>query len=786
MRVIAACTIVLSLILAPAAAQELLPITGTISDATGASIASAAVDAVVAGRVVAHTTTGPDGRYRLSVPARVPYAIRAQRAGFAAATVGAPGATAATSHNLTLQVGGVSDTLIVTASRGAESRAGVTAATTVLTAEDLRDLGSTSLVDALRFVPGLAAEGTGREGAMTAVFSRGGESDYNLVLIDGVRVNQSGGGFDFSRISAADVQRVEIVRGAQSSLWGSDAMGAVIQVFTRPDDTRRPARLAGSVEGGSFDTFRGDVGVSGAGRGGDYSVNVVRRSTAGAFENRLRERDRFEQSAFNAAGGVALGARATVRGSLRVSDAQGANVGNITFGVSDTGAVYNSGDVSWHLSLAHTAGRRYAGTATMSEYRFEMLNADRIADPAVNVFALLEGRPGARFPESPRLVRLLTASEFAAAQGGGIGANQFLATTPFGISDFVSSSATEFHRKAVRYQGDVTWRDAHRTSVGWEFERESNILSPLELDNHAVFVQHRIGLGDRWSVTAGARVDDKSMYDTFFSPKISVGGYLVPARAGGLSSAKVFFNAGKGIKSPTFAERIGGSFADGNPDLKVERARSTDAGVEVTLADQRIRGAATWFYSQFRDQVEFRSTSPSFSLDGLPDFTNVAGSRATGMEFEAALQRPIAGVTAAVAYTLNDTEVQETVQTGVQFQSGQPLLRRPKHSGTLRVAYDRGRVSINANARIVGQRHDSPFLSLRSVPNPNFPTAVTTDITVNPGYTVVGLGLEVRAHDQLRLFLRGDNVGDTEYQSALGYPGLPRAAVAGVRFDIGR
>jgi vitamin B12 transporter len=786
MRVIAACTIALSLVTASATAQDLFSITGIISDATGAAVAGATVDVVIAGRIVEHTTTGADGRYLLTVPARVPYEVRAHQDGFAEATVRAPGTSGAASHNLTLQIGGVSDTLIVTASRGAESRAGVTAATTVVTAEELRDLGSASLVDALRFVPGLAAEGAGREGAMTSVFSRGGESDYNLVLIDGVRVNQSGGAFDFSRIASGEVQRIEVVRGAQSSLWGSDAMGAVIQVFTRRDDTRRPARIAGSVEGGSFETFRGDASVSGAGRAGDYSANVSRRSTAGAFENRLRERDRFEQTAFDIAGGLAVGARATLRGSVRVSDAEAASVGNLTFGVSDTGAVYTSRDVSWHLSAAHTAGARYTGTASMSEYRLDMLNADRVADPSVTVFALLEGRPGARFPDSPRLVRLLTPAEFAAAQAGPFGANQFLARTPFGISDFLTSTPTEFHRKAVRYQGDVTWQDAHRTSAGWEFERESNLLLPLDLDTHALFVQHRVALGDRWSVTAGGRIDNKSSFDVFFSPKISVGGYLVPARAGRLSSAKVFFNAGKGIKSPTFAERFGGTFADGNPDLDVERARSTDAGVELTFADQHVRAAATWFHSQFRDQVEFRSSSPSFSLDGLPDFINVAGSRATGVELEAALQRPIAGVTAAATYTLTDTEVQETVQTGVQSQPGQPLLRRPKHTGTLRVAYDRGRLSVNANVRIVGQRHDSSFLFLQSVPNAAFPTAVTTDITVNPGYAVVGVGLEVAAHDQLRLFVRGDNVGDRRYDSALGYPGLPRAVVVGARFDLGR
>jgi vitamin B12 transporter len=263
MRVIAACTIALSLVTASATAQDLFSITGIISDATGAAVAGATVDVVIAGRIVEHTTTGADGRYLLTVPARVPYEVRAHQDGFAEATVRAPGTSGAASHNLTLQIGGVSDTLIVTASRGAESRAGVTAATTVVTAEELRDLGSASLVDALRFVPGLAAEGAGREGAMTSVFSRGGESDYNLVLIDGVRVNQSGGVFDFSRISAAEIDRVEVVRGAQSALWGSDAMGSVVQIFTRRAGAADRPQVSGSAEGGSFGAFRGDARLAG-------------------------------------------------------------------------------------------------------------------------------------------------------------------------------------------------------------------------------------------------------------------------------------------------------------------------------------------------------------------------------------------------------------------------------------------------------------------------------------------------------------------------------------------
>ena len=100
----------------------------------------------------------------------------------------------------------------------------------------------------------------------------------------------------------------------------------------------------------------------------------------------------------------------------------------------------------------------------------------------------------------------------------------------------------------------------------------------------------------------------------------------------------------------------------------------------------------------------------------------------------------------SATYALVDTEVVTNQSTSQQFQPGQPLLRRPKHSGTIRAAYVYGRASVHFNLRLIGQRFDNSFLSLRTVPNVERPTAITTDITVNPGYAVMGLGADVRAH----------------------------------------
>ena len=225
--------------------------------------------------------------------------------------------------------------------------------------------------------------------------------------------------------------------------------------------------------------------------------------------------------------------------------------------------------------------------------------------------------------------------------------------------------------------------------MGYDWERETNpAVAGFDLDNNAVFVQHQSTFADRWFLTVGARVDSKESYDTYFSPKLSAGGFVLPYRVSMLSSIKVFGNIGRGVKSPTFTERFGGAgFADPNPDIKVEQAKSGDVGVETTFADQRIRSTFTFFRNDFSDQISYRFGDTG---DGIPEYTNIDGSKASGIELELALQRPLAGFTAMGTYAFVDTEVVTNQSTGQQFQPGQPLLRRPQHSGSLRAAYTHG------------------------------------------------------------------------------------------------
>jgi outer membrane receptor protein involved in Fe transport len=544
--------------------------------------------------------------------------------------------------------------------------------------------------------------------------------------------------------------------------------------------------MSGSFEGGSFGTTRGDLRVLGGAAGRvDYQLGVAHRATDGAFQDRLLEPDRFDQQSIDGNLGAIVGDNTRVRGGFRYSNRRGSSVGNIVYARGDTGSRYDTDDLTWHVDFDQTLSPRFDHSATVSHFRSGRQSADTVGDPQYSVFALLEGEPGALYPAGPRLVRLLDEPAFDAlmADPSGLGSGQFLARTgPYFGSDWPYEFESQLRRPAVRYQANATWLDDQVLSAGYDYYSETNALDPLQtVENHSYFLQQQFNVADAWFVTGGARIDDNALYGAAVNPKLSAGGYPLPYRAGALSSVKVSANVGRGIKNPTFSHIYGSQWVDGDLALRPEQALTFDAGAELTFDDQRWLASFTWFSNDYEDQIAYSPSSSSFGPDGIPDYVNIDGSRADGVELEFGMQRPLGGLTASASYALVDTEVVTNVSTSEQFQPGQPLLRRPRHSGNLRLGYTRGRGSLHLAMRVIGDRHDNSFLfGLQRVSDGR-----GVEITVNPGYTLVTAGGQFRVRPELALFLRIDNLTDAVYESALGYPGLPRAFVAGGRFNFG-
>ncbi|MDQ6633926.1 MAG: TonB-dependent receptor plug domain-containing protein, partial [Gemmatimonadota bacterium] len=176
--------------------------------------------------------------------------------------------------------------VVVTATRSALTAERTPASVSVITGEQLRQQGITSVADALRQVPGLSLAQTGSYGASTSLFIRGGESKYTKVLVDGIPVNEAGGAFDFSSLTTDNIDRIEIVRGPTSVLYGSDAMAGVVQLFTKAGTARTTTQL--SARGGRFGTYDADAAVRGSAQAWTYSLAGGRHATNGfqAFNSR--------------------------------------------------------------------------------------------------------------------------------------------------------------------------------------------------------------------------------------------------------------------------------------------------------------------------------------------------------------------------------------------------------------------------------------------------------------------------------------------------------------------
>ena len=616
---------------APAAAGEPVVVTGLVTDASGGVLPGVAIEGLRGLRVLAAATTGADGRYRLELPAEGAERVTARLAGFAPADAGLTVGAGAAAVDFRLDLAPLQDSVVVTASRTPERRGSVTESHAVFTAEDIRRLGSHSVADVLRQVPGVSVQSTGREGQIASVFVRGGESDYNHVLIDGVRVNADGGGYDFGRVSAGEIERVEVVRGAQSALYGSDAIGSVIQIFTKRGTPDSGPRLSGSVEGGSFGTSRGDLRLlGGARRRIDYQLGVAHRATDGAFRDRLPEPDRFDQQVVDGNLGALAGDHTRLRSGFRYSSGRANSVGPITYAPGDTGTRYDTDALTWHLDLNQRLGPRVDHAFTASWFRAGRRSDDGLADPRYLVRAVLEGRPGALYPSGPRLVRLLDQPAFdaLAADPSALGAGRFLAQSgPYSGYDYPFTFETQLRRPAARYQVNATWLDRQVLSAGYDYYRETNALDRAQrVENHSYFVQQQLAVADAWFVTGGARVDDNAHYGTALNPKLSAGGYPLPVRSGTLSSVKVSANLGRGIKNPTFSQLYGSQWVDGDLSLQPEQAVTADAGAELTFADQRWLARATWF----RNDYTGRSPGPRRSAAAATASPTTSTSTARG------------------------------------------------------------------------------------------------------------------------------------------------------------
>ncbi|MCC7412840.1 MAG: TonB-dependent receptor [Gammaproteobacteria bacterium] len=634
------------------------------------------------------------------------------------ALLGATSAAATTTPDL--------ETLIVTASRATLPAPAVASSVTVIDAEAIAAGESAFLADLLRGTPGVSVNRSAGPGGLTQLRVRGAEADQVLVLVDGVEANDIavGGQFNFTHLLAVGTERVELVRGAQSSIWGADALAGVINVVTAKGEG--PPAATAFYSAGSFATrdFGGSAGT------GDARYNVAvhgRRLDSGGTNSARR-------------------------------------------GSEDDG--YENGTVALRAGLTPLPGVSLDVVLRHIDARFEY---DPTPFPA---FIPADGDQATEVAQT--FARATAAFELFD------GAWKHAWTVALARSDNDNftrgreESSSVGEKLKFEYLSDVTFVTpaigaAHGLSFVLEHEQEDftqrgavtafgNPNQDQDAGNRGYALEYRLALRERLYVSAAVRRDVNELFADATTWR---------ANASWLASATTRLRAsyGTGAKNPTFTERFGftpDTFF-GNPALEPETSTAWEFGVTQTLAQERIAIGVSYFDERLRNEINGFVFDPALGAFGGFTAVNVDGhSERNGVEATVRVE-PIAPLRLAVSYTWLDAT--EPDATGGQARE----IRRPQHSAGINLDYrfagDRARV--HAGVHYSGVQDDFDFAA--------FPAArVRLD-----DYVLVSAAARYRLSPRLALFARGENLLGQDYEEVFGFPAAGRAGYLGVEVSLG-
>lgn len=715
-------------------AAQLPPIAGVVVDATGAAVPGARVRLVDrAGRVYARTLTDEQGRFELPPACPADCRVEAAATGFRPAAFPAGPAV-----RLVLDPAPIREHVVVTATRTSAPASAAGAAVAVIGSDELARRQARFAADLLAGLPGAVVVRTGGLGTLTSLFVRGGESTYNKVLVDGIPINEPGGVFNFSHLTAEHLDRIEVVRGAYSSLFGSDAMASVVQLFTRrpPAEAGRP-EVTLSANGGTYRTGHGTGSIAGrVGRMG-YTAFGSRFVTANREPNNA-----FRTTTLATSAEISLGPRAWLRIVGRGELGRTGTPGQTAFGRPDRDAFYTRQDGLGGVTVVHEIGRRWTARWTYGLAVSHQASVNRTIDP----------------PFVPRYGERVA---------------------PFPWFDFPFDSGTDLKRHRASHQSDwrltsgATRAGAQRLTmlVDWDGERGvlENRLSGdtvrASRDNLGWSVQHQ-AVWDRLALTTGLRIEDNASFGRAAVPRASVA-YILRRGTERWGETRVRASAGGGIKEPTLLQSFSPSpFFLGNPALEPERSRSVEIGLDQRWWRERARTEVTWFENRFFDLI---STRPVSFNPFRAQYFNIGATRARGLETTVEVA-PRPGLGARLAYTWLDSRiVRSTAPANPVFREGERLFRRPVHSGSVAIFGTWRGVTASLTGLAIGRRVDSDFAGLEP------------PLTANPGYLVWHLAAELRAGRRLVWLVAMDNLLDAAYMEPLGYPALGRAVRGGAR-----
>lgn len=547
--------------------------------------------------------------------------------------------------------------VVVTATRDEVPLEQVGSSISVVTAKEIEQQQIRTVADALRTVPGLDVVRSGSFGGTTAVFMRGAKSEHTLVLIDGIEVNDpssTGGGFNFAGLTTDNIERIEILRGPQSTLYGSHAIGGVINIITKRGDGKLKGFL--SAEGGSFNTAREDAGINGGTNLLQYALTVSRQDTGGISAAGERygntERDGYQNSSVAGRLGITPTSTTELDFSLRFNHSRTSLDNGGGIGMDDPN----------HISRSDELFFRSQGWLALLDGRWEQKLGVSFADTSWS---------DDNDPDPAHPIDLLRSS----FHGQSVKVDWQHTLRLHKTTTLVVGAETTEENAKSDYYSDGAWGPYTST---WD-ERFARTTG--------VYLQDQLSLFDTWHSTFGVRVDDHSKFGTEATYRFTTS-YLIKQ-----SDTRLKGSYGTGFKAPSLYQLYS---SYGSPDLKPDKSIGWDLGVEQGLAFMKTTLGATWFRNEYSQMIDFDMTTWKY--------TNVAKAHSQGLELTAALQ-PLdnLGLKATYTYTATKDDI-----------SGAQLARRPKNKLTFDANYRlMQKANLNLGLVYVGTRYSDTANTLK-------------------------------------------------------------------------
>ena len=613
---------------------------------------------------------------------------------------------------------------------------------TILGPQELEDRQTRIVSDILSDVPGFAVSRQGGVGAFTQVRVRGAESNHLLTLIDGIEASDPFfGEFDYAALLADEVARIEILRGEQSALYGSDAIGGVVNYIT-PSGASAPG-LGGRIEGGSLNTWGAAARLGGVRDGLDYVVSAAHQQSDG-FPGQTDGLGTRNLGSDLSAANLKLDWRPMEQVSLR-------------------------GAVRWSRTAADTDDAPYP----------DYLIVDT---PGMGYVAnsLIWSLGGDYRSTDGRWSQSLTLQGLNARHDG--------------LTSFVRDSRSEGGRFKASYAGAFrlkTGEAEHRFTFAADYERETfqNVESPFgaDLTRHAIENTGLVGeydvvLGEQSGGGAALRYDRNDIFDNAVTWRIQA--YHRLNRALRLRAA-----AGSGIKNPSQTELFGYNAAVfpfvGNPNLKPEESRGWEAGADITALDDRARLSATWFQSRLSNEIygAYGSYDVSPGCAAPPPGASTTCNRASASTREGLELSGDVLLTGAVSLSGAYTWLRAR-------EDGFEEIRRPPQSASLDLAVRPPSApwGFDVIVRYTGVQQDTNFSALTPATFAGDPAFTVLPSPPNPygrvelpAFTLVNLTADYALNDKVTIYGRIENLTNTDYYQVITYRSAPRAVYVGVR-----